>query len=277
MATGLGSSRTRTIDHMEPELVAALATSIASLLIALASGALTVIAQRNERETQRELAFLTSRLQMEAEEAKRKAEEAKREREAEAVLNRYRESLASAAYELHLRLYNILEMAFLEAFGKAEHDRGSEAVTTTLYRIAVYFAWTEVLQREIQFLEFLEDEERLKIIQLQDRVSRTFNTDTYRDEYPEFSLMIWRDVQRAIGELMIQDRGGRTIVLGYAEFLRDYDNFSPWLGRTEKALQAGKASSSRRLVDVQHTLVELLEYLDKRGRFDPSNLRLAKR
>src|SRR5262245_49072609 len=76
---------------------------------------------------------------------------------AEEVLKRYREPLAAAAFDLQSRLYNILTMDFFETFGGKE--RGDEALTTTLFRLAQYFGWSEILRRDIQFLSFPEDDD----------------------------------------------------------------------------------------------------------------------
>lgn len=72
---------------------------------------------------------------------------------AEAVLSRYREPLAGAANDLQSRLYNILTMDFFVRHEEAT-GRLDEALRTTLFRLAQYFGWTEILRRDIQFLSF---------------------------------------------------------------------------------------------------------------------------
>jgi hypothetical protein len=243
---------------MEPEVAAALVTSIASLIVALASGFYTARAQH-------QVTILKGKIDLEAEERQLK-------REAEAVLDRYREPLAGAAFDLQSRLWNILDNYFLDEYAKPGNERRVEAVGTTLYRIAQYFAWTEMLRRDIQFLQFSDKPKTKKVAELQVEVADKFNTDGYPGER---QLMIWKDAQRAIGELMIQHSDGKTTVLGYAGFLKNYSNFRPWLERVERALQPGLAPKSHRLTDIQHDLVALVKELDKQGRFDSSQLTLA--
>jgi hypothetical protein len=49
--------------------------------------------------------------------------------------------------------------------------------------------------------------------------------------------MVWREVQRAIGELMITQDGEVTDTIGVTAFFTDLKNFKPWLGRIEAGLR----------------------------------------
>ena len=75
--------------------------------------------------------------------------------QAEAVLARYRDPLITATFELQDRLQNLLRpsgqnvLVYLRV-----EDRAELAITSTLFRFAQYFGWTEVIRREIQFLQF---------------------------------------------------------------------------------------------------------------------------
>src|SRR5215212_4203235 len=88
------------------------------------------------------------------------------EERAEEVLKRYREPLAAAAFDLQSRLYNILRKSFFEQFG-GDHERCTIAENTTLFRLAQYFGWTEILRRDIQFLSFPEAADTQRVIALQ--------------------------------------------------------------------------------------------------------------
>jgi hypothetical protein len=179
-----------------------------------------------------------------------------RELRAEDVLKRYREPLAAAAFDLQSRLYNILSMSFLAKFG--EHERGEEALRTTLFRLAQYFGWTEILRRDIQFLSFPEDDDTRRVAQLQSEVAKAFLDDGYGE-----ALMIWKDEQRALGELMIVEEHGNVLCMGYAAFSeRCAKLFSPWLERLRTEL--GDETAAPRLRDVQHLLCDLVETLDAR-------------
>src|SRR4029079_17510762 len=76
-------------------------------------------------------------------------------RETETVLAKYREPLLGADYELQGRLWNILDLDFLRKYcvGGDEAQR-TYAVENTLFVIAQYFGWSEILRSEIQFLSF---------------------------------------------------------------------------------------------------------------------------
>ena len=183
-------------------------------------------------------------------------DELERAEQAEAVLKRYREPLAAAAFDLQSRIYNILCMEFFEKFGGRE--RGDEALTSTLFRLAQYFGWSEILRRDIQFLSFPEDEDTQKVADLQSRIAGCFLTDDHGH-----GLMIWNDEQRALGELMIVEEHGKVLCMGYARFRNDRDGaFAPWLKRLRKELPDGGARD--RLREIQHLLCELVETLDSR-------------
>jgi hypothetical protein len=86
--------------------------------------------------------------------------EAGRRAETEQTARRFREPLGRAAYELQSRIFNIVNRDFLKEYltGGDERTR-SYAVNHTLFVIAQYFAWTELIRREIQFIDLGADEE----------------------------------------------------------------------------------------------------------------------
>ncbi len=179
-----------------------------------------------------------------------------RERRAEEVLTRYREPLAAAAFDLQSRLYNILKLEFFEKFG--DNERAEDALRTTLFRLAQYFGWTEILRRDIQFLSFPTDEETTRVAELQEEIAQCFRSDDYGTE-----LMIWSDEQRAIGELMIVEEHGKVLSMGYAAFRQDCDGtFAPLRNRLHTELHTEAAQE--RMRDLQHGLCDLVETLDKR-------------
>jgi hypothetical protein len=224
-------------------------------ILATAVSALVAIRQsRHNAQTQVDLARLNSELQAEVQ-----ARSAQRERElrAEDVLTKYREPLAAAAFDLQSRLYNILHLRFFAKFG-GDHERCAMAEETTLFRIAQYFGWTEILRRDIQFLSFPEAEATRHVVTLQSAIRQRFG-NSHGDE----GLMIWADEQRAIGERMIVQEYDRVLCAGYARFHDEYaQRFAPWCEHLRSELQAGGGSD--RLRDIQHLLCELVETLDER-------------
>jgi hypothetical protein len=191
------------------------------------------------------------------------------EAQAEEVLKRYREPLAAAAFDLQSRLYNILALEFFDNFGEP-HPRAEEAVRTTLFRIAQYFGWTEILRRDIQFLSFPEAEATQRVTELQRKIAKSFLTDDHGEE-----LMIWSDEQRAIGELMIVEEHGKVLCMGYARFRKECNGvFAQWREQLRDDV-IGEASHER-MREVQHLLCDLVETLDdKRVRYSPDDLERA--
>jgi hypothetical protein len=208
------------------------------------------VAWRQSRLDER-LARLNHELEMEQ---NRRAALFDRELRAEEVLTRYREPLAAAAFDLQSRFYNILRLDFLAKFGAGE--RAEDALRTTLFRLAQYFGWTELLRRDIQFLSFPEDDDTRHVAQLQSEIARCF----LRDDYGP-ALMIWSDEQRGLGELMIVEEHGKVLCMGYASFReRCDDTFAPWRERLLNEL--AEESAEARLRDAQRLLCELVETLD---------------
>lgn len=191
------------------------------------------------------------------------------EARAEEVLKRYREPLAAAAFDLQSRLYNILELGFLGKYGD-QHPRSEEALRTTLFRMAQYFGWTEILRRDIQFLSFPEADDTRHVAQLQGEVAKRFLTDDYGQE-----LMIWADEQRAIGERMIVEEHGKVLCMGYARFREECDGaFRPWCERLRD--EVTQKAARERLREIQHLLCELVETLDENSvRYTAENLTRA--
>ncbi len=187
---------------------------------------------------------------------------------AEDVLSRYREPLAVAAFDLQSRLYNILRLDFFGKFG-GTHGRNETALRTTLFRVAQYFGWTEILRRDIQFLSFPEAEETRRVAGLQSQIAKAFLTDELGEP-----MMIWADEQRALGELMIVAQQDKLQSMGYAMFDPQCETtFKPWLDRMRAELSLG--GGEERLRRVQHLLCELVETLDvKRIRY-PEQLERA--
>ena len=225
-------------------------------IVAVVVGIVNALRQRRVEER---LTRLKSDLETEVH---RRTAEIDRELVAEDVLKRYREPLAAAAFDLQSRLYNILELDFMGLWG-GTHPRANDAVRTTLFRLAQYFGWTEILRRNIQFLSFPEAEETRRVTQLQQQITRCFLTHE-----PGDALMIWSDEQRAIGERMIVEEHGEVLCMGYASFRDACDgHFEPWCARLTAEL--GEPSAQARMREVQHRLCELVRALD------PDELRYA--
>ena len=179
-----------------------------------------------------------------------------RDLRAEEMLAHYREPLAAAAFDLQSRFYNILRKDFFSQWG--DGDRAEDAAQTTLFRLAQYFGWTELLRRDIQFLAFPDEDDTRKVAALQWEITAVF-----LDHTQGTAMMIWTDEQRAIGERMITEEHGKVLCMGYAAF-REHseDVFGAWSARMRDDLRDDSAHG--RLREVQHRLCDLVETLDNR-------------
>jgi hypothetical protein len=241
----------RTIETLAAASDSGVISAVAGVvgIVAVVVGIVNALRQRRVEER---LARLKSDLESEVH---RRTAKIDRELAAEDVLKRYREPLAAAAFDLQSRLYNILELDFVGLWG-GTHARADEAVCTTLFRLAQYFGWTEILRRNIQFLSFPEAEETRRVTQLQQQITRCFLTHKLGE-----ALMIWSDEQRAIGERMIVEEHGQVLCMGYASFRDACDgHFAPWCARLTAELN--EPSAHARMREVQHSLCELVRALD---------------
>lgn len=179
-------------------------------------------------------------------------------------LDRYREPLLAAADALGSRVNNIRRDGFLAYLEVPQRRR--TALLGTLFRFAQLFGWTEILYGTYDRLRFeqdastklvadaLRDIGRLLAV---DRVDRTDPADATTTR-----LMIWREEQRAIGELMRIDRDPPRC-LSFDSFTRQYDErFSPWFGAFAAQLDPVSTPSSERLARLQTLLAGLVRELD---------------
>src|SRR3954453_8058766 len=124
--------------------------------------------------------------------------------------------------------------ALLDAYAKGE--RREEAILSSLFRFAQFFGWSEILRRYMRDPDPRHIEEAQRLSDLQSRVGRAFNTDSYGSG----GFMMWREAQRAVGELMILRDGEVIDTIGVAAFMDDLDKFQRWLSRMEHMLPSGR-------------------------------------
>jgi hypothetical protein len=236
-------------------------------VVGLIAAILGIVNTLRQSRTDERLARLKGDLETEVH---RRTAQIDRDLHAEDVLTKYREPLAAAAFDLQSRLYNIVALDFLALWG-GSHTRAEDARRTTLFRLAQYFGWTEILRRNIQFLSFPEAFETQRVATLQSEIARCFLSHSQHGE----ALMIWSDEQRAIGEQMIVEEHGEVLCMGYATF-RDAceSTFAPWCERLRAELDDERAQA--RLREVQNKLCELVEALDPgQLRYRPEQLKRA--
>ena len=198
--------------------------------------------------------------------------EADRRAETKQTARRFREPLGRAAYELQSRIFNIIKGGFLTAYLEGGDDRTrSYAINHTLFVTAQYFAWTELIRREIQFIDLGADEETHQLAQLQHKIYSGWQTDKYNP-----LLRVFGGEQHAIGERMIWEGPRGPQCMGYASFL-DYLKSGPdplicALRADVESLGARLQEAMPRLTELQHSLIDLVVFLDPEAvRFPKKN------
>ncbi|WP_328868828.1 hypothetical protein OHT76_01355 [Streptomyces sp. NBC_00287] len=182
-------------------------------------------------------------------------------------MDRYGASLAWAAFDLQSRLFNILSGRYLTMFLVQGTDKEAElARRSTVFVIAEYLGWVEILRRDVQFLDLGSSRSNRQVMTQLSEIAETFNRATARHD--EFRL--FRIQQRAIGSVMIHPGGepGRRRCLDYVEFceLLDADSrFAAWFSELladVDVIATDMAPAEGRLRSLQRELVELINLLD---------------
>jgi len=255
---------------------AALIAAVASIITAVTTAIFAYRTQnrvaRMQTETQTSIAKMQAENQASLENLKDELQQKKESRQktekAEEVLAKYREPLVLAAFELQSRCYNILRK---NLFRISENERSrTYFIENTLYVFAQYFSWTEIIRREVQFLDLGEVEATLELSRLQENIREIILSSKYGRVF-----RVFRGEQRAIGELMISQQSNGNTCIGYAAFFEKKDeSFRYWFEHLQWSIEEiakDSASDNGRLKDLQHALVDLIEYLD------PRQMRLDKR
>lgn len=241
---------------MDAGIIAALISSVFSAVVAVAA---TVWTHRQGVEMER-IRF----------ELERSARDSEQRSAAKRELDRYREPLLVAAFDLGARIHNIRKKALL-AYLTSTERRGRLAVQGTLFCLARYFGTLEIVYARLALLRFESAEDTRVVAALLADINGVFASDRYdRDETDGSSrFMLWREEQRAIGELM---RGGPESTadecLGFAYFHDNYATvFAAWFADVAAALETPAAVTSARLARLQTLLALLVGLLDEEGAF----------
>ena len=182
--------------------------------------------------------------------------------DAEKNTAKYREPLAHAVYDPQSRLYNILTLDFLgEYYIRGDERSRAYVVENTTFLIAQYFAWTEIVRRDIQYIDAGGNEQTRTLARLRDGIYTLFQTDRYHR-----LLRVFAGEQRAIGERMIFEGPRGLECIGYAAFLfrvdTGLDSLTAALRDDVQNVGMDLKSAAPRLVALQSSLVDLLALLD---------------
>lgn len=220
---------------MEPAVLAAVITAFVSFILALGK----IIWDWREKKHEQRLA-------------------------ARQKLDRYRAPLLAAVDDLGRRVNNIRNDGFLAYLD--DENRRTTAVLSTLFRFAQYLGWTEIIYGYADRLRFESDEATRIVTQTLGDIGWILAADEFdrsdADDFRTSRLMLWREEQRAIGELMRQD-GDEPQCIGFNSFVKHYEtHFSKWFATFGSQLEATSAPNSDRLAELHRITARLVRELD---------------
>ncbi|NBC45339.1 hypothetical protein [Corallococcus exiguus] len=229
-------------------------TEVVVALIAAAAGLFTSGWTLHRQDaSNRKLALLQNKFTQEA--ATQQRQFAAKEH-----LEKYREPLLATAGDLFHRIRNIREHGFLVYLRSNNEQRSRIALLGTLYRFGKYWAVVDELYRTVNILRFQTEEETRSVDLLLSEIGSTFASDQIdRDR-----LMVWREEQRAIAEMMRPDeRADALAVIGFSSFVDKYPTrLESWLSALERDLRTEGIEGSKRLEKLQNLLGQLVEQLE---------------
>ncbi|WP_162908306.1 hypothetical protein [Allorhizocola rhizosphaerae] len=234
-------------------------------IVAIASAALSILAAVISGYMAQRSSKLEHRLQQE------RHRETKAE-QTEEIISRYREPLLLAANSLQSRMHNAVGGDYLPRFlhcGDPEQER--YARDFTVYTVAEYLCWVEIIRRELRFLDLGTEERTREFNRHLETVSRVMLLITY--EHDHFRL--FRGQQRAIGELMMVTTNAGSDCMTYPVFsskLEHEPEFARWFARLRRDVDAFLThdwNGNIRQVHLQWALIDLIDFLD------PNEVRLT--
>ena len=216
--------------------------------------------------------LFSARTNKQAHELERQARIETEVAQAEQILEQYRDPLLDAAQTLQSRLYNIVEQNYLGRYlrcGDADEER--YARDYTLFAMAEYLCWAEIVRREMRFLGLGDESRARTLLGHLNQIQLVLQTDRVSSPFK-----IFRGRQRAIAELTMVSTGAstgpRTECMGYAAFSRRLhhdEEFRSWFDRLDgdipavaDAVAAGDRAAVARIVRLQRDLVEMINFLD---------------
>jgi hypothetical protein len=223
-----------------------------SAVFSLGAGIFSARANRRARELDFEL------------EKRKKAEDATAV--AERILHQYRDPLLDAAQTLQSRTFNIVANGYLGSFlhcGDPEEEQYARRYT--VFALAEYMCWVEIVRRELRFLDVGDAERNRPFMARLTQTQVTLQSDKIRGPF-----RVFRGRQRAIAELMMVPTGAaegpRNECIGYAAFCDRLDedlDFAAWFERLLSDVDLlVTRDNDQRVIQLQNDLVDLIDHLD---------------
>jgi hypothetical protein len=174
----------------------------------------------------------------------------------EKFLAQFRDPTMRAASELQERVYALIKFPGNRKIAEMSGEK-DYYVASTVFLVAQFFAWMEILRRKAAMLDYGE------LVRQLDGVVEAFSLTG-----PSFQ--IFRLQQREIGERVIvpiPDQQDEYRSLGYAEFIdlmrQDRGSIPSWLSHLEKNIRNMLADRPiDKLLEIQHALIDLMNFLD---------------
>jgi len=227
-----------------------------AVVVAIVAGVLGLVTslwvQQRQSSADRQLQELRASEERRARQEERQVSEKER-------LDAFREPLLQAADDLAHRISNIREKSFLVYLSAEDRWRRNMALLGTLYRFGKYWATVEALYRQVNAFRFETADDTKAIADRLAEIGTTFASSKYGSE-----LMIWREEQRAIAELLLSATDqDRTPVMGFASFVDCYeDRLKKWFEGLESGLLTPDIEENPRLADLQRSLQDLVHRLE---------------
>jgi hypothetical protein len=190
--------------------------------------------------------------------SERQARAEERELTAKERLDTFREPLLRAADDVAGRIGNIRQRNFFVYLNSQNDWRRRLALLGTLYRFCKYWATVEALYGQVSLIRFETEDETKAVGQLLREIGQTFADDELGHD-----LMVWREEQRAVAELMSSvDEHGQAAVIGFASFVQRYpDQLETWFGQLASGLARPEVKDSQRLARLQAMFEQLSDQL----------------
>lgn len=170
-------------------------------------------------------------------------------------LKRYRTMLLNAADDLGHRIDNIRNEAERQRYTATDDKRALVSLRSTLFRFGQYLTWAQIYR---DYLRANPDKETGEVSALLNDIGRTFGTDRFKRDPLDELLMLWREEQSAIADVMRRTNPVPDCV-GFRSFMSNFDDeYSQWFRDFEKGLR----KDSQRLAVLQGLLAELIRELD---------------
>jgi hypothetical protein len=194
----------------------------------------------------------------------------------------YRIPLLAAASDLQARLYNIRKQDFLTRFPVKMANRAQPeyAVENTLYLIGQYLCYAEAIRRGALYLDPVDLQRQKAMIEQIEKIRDIFSSSTITEP----ALCLFRGEQRAVAEVMLVPTDGAPgkssgwDCIGYAAFveaLKDTDK-ARWFDHLREdiaELQTDLGGHDVRLIELQNSLVDLVDLIDPAGEHVSTALR----